>query len=309
MIARALIAVLIALLCGAWEPVKPWPIEDTYTARTIVTGKDERNRPLGFRLCFEDVLVKASGDYRILENKRAHALAVHAHRYITEFSYRDRLEDKPLGDEQGTYDRPHYLTCKFDPKKIDTALRKLHRKPWTGKRPKLVMVIDVDGLKKKGTLTSDGPLDPDMRESLDAAAIRYGMTVVLPSEDALYQMRNLKKLGESEFVVENRLAAASGADIVVSGKLDFVEAELGWVARWSFMGGGTFANWTVKGVNYDGAFRNAIQGVMLALSGNGKPPMLSSPSACATPATPPPRSARTRPHGTAPDARRVACWQ
>jgi hypothetical protein len=306
---RALIAILIALLCGAWEPVKPWPIEDTYTTRVIVTGKDERNRPLGFRLCFEDVLVKASGDYHILENKRVHALAVHAHRYITEFSYRDRLEGKPLGDEQGTYDRPHYLTCKFDPKKIDAILKKLHRKPWTGKRAKLVMVIDVDGLKKKGTLTSDGPLDPDMRESLQNAAIRYGMTVMLPTEDQLYQMKNLKKLGENEFLLEDRLAAAAGADVVVFGRLDFVESELGWVARWNLGSRNPFADWTVKGVNYDGAFRNAIQGVMLTLSGNGLPPSLSSPAACAKPATRPPESRRSRLHGTAPDARSVACWQ
>jgi hypothetical protein len=37
-------------------------LDDAYTTRAVVTGKDERNRPLGFGHCFEDVLVKVCGD-------------------------------------------------------------------------------------------------------------------------------------------------------------------------------------------------------------------------------------------------------
>jgi hypothetical protein len=35
-------------------------VSDIYTTRAVVTGTDDRNRPLGFKLCFEDVLVKVS---------------------------------------------------------------------------------------------------------------------------------------------------------------------------------------------------------------------------------------------------------
>jgi hypothetical protein len=41
---------------------QPDSLDDIYTTRTVVTGQDERNRLLGFRLCFEDVLIKVSGD-------------------------------------------------------------------------------------------------------------------------------------------------------------------------------------------------------------------------------------------------------
>jgi hypothetical protein len=270
--ARPLIAVLVALFCGAWEPVKPWPIEDIYTTRTIVTGKDERNRPLGFRLCFEDVLVKASGDYRLAEDKRVPKLATHAADYITEFTYRDRLEGKPLQDEQGTYDRPHYLTCKFDPKKIDAILKRLGRKPWAGKHPHLVLVVAVHGRKASGMLTSDGPLDPDMRESLEAAAIRYGMTVELPSVATLKKENiTLDTLPKKSAAALQNLATASKAGLPVRGDLTFKETALGWIATWDFDANGKRARWSVRGVNYDAAFRNAVQGVMLALSGNGKP--------------------------------------
>jgi hypothetical protein len=270
--ARALAAVLIALLCGAWEPVKPWPIEDTYTARVIVTGKDERNRPAGFRMCFADVLVRASGDYRLAGDKRVPKLAVHAADYITSFSYRDRLEGKPLGDEQGTYDRPHYLTCKFDPTKIDVILKKLGRKPWTGRHPHLVLVVAVHGRKASGMLTGDGPLDPDMRESLDAAAIRYGMTVELPSVAALQKENiTLDTVPKANAAALKNVAASSKADLAVRGDLTFKESALGWIATWDFEAGGKRVHWSVRGVNYDAAFRNAVEGVMLALSGNGEP--------------------------------------
>src|SRR5215475_10400762 len=126
---------------------QPDSLDDIYTTRAVVTGKDERNRPLGFRLCFEDVLVKASGDASILIDSRFESLAADAARYISTFSYRDRLEGKPVHDEQGTYDRPHFLTCRFDPQKIDGVLKMLGRTPWTGHRPRLVMVVAVHGRK------------------------------------------------------------------------------------------------------------------------------------------------------------------
>ena len=56
-------------------------------------------------------------------------LASSAGQYVSAFSYRDRLEGKPVHDEQGTYDRPHFLTCHFDPQKIDSVLKTLGRKP------------------------------------------------------------------------------------------------------------------------------------------------------------------------------------
>src|SRR4029450_1829386 len=70
---------------------QPDSLDDIYTTRAVVTGKDERNRPLGFKLCFEDVLVKASGDASILIDSRFKSLAADAGRYISTFFYLDRL--------------------------------------------------------------------------------------------------------------------------------------------------------------------------------------------------------------------------
>ena len=178
------LTIALWVFAALWTDVsiaQPDSLDDVYTTRAVVTGKDERNRPLGFKLCFEDVLVKASGDASIVSDSRFETLAAGAGQYVVTFSYRDRLEGKPVHDEQGTYDRPFFLTCHFDPQKIDGVLKTLGRKPWLGHRPRLAMLVVVHGRTNSGILSCDGAFDPDMREALANAARRYGLTVGLPS--------------------------------------------------------------------------------------------------------------------------------
>ena len=122
------LSVFVVVLWTDFSIAQPDSVDDVYTTRAVVTGKDERNRPLGFRLCFEDVLVKVSGDASIVSDRRFNKLASSAGQYVSAFSYRDRLEGKPVHDEQGTYDRPHFLTCHFDPQKIDSVLKSARQK-------------------------------------------------------------------------------------------------------------------------------------------------------------------------------------
>lgn len=251
---------------------QPGGLDDIYTTRAIVTGQDERNRPLGFKLCFADVLVKVSGDASIVTDRRFEALAAAAGQYVSTFSYRDRFEGKPVHDEQGTYDRPHFLTCQFDPQKIDDLLKTLGRKPWPEPRPRLVMMLVVHGRTNSGVLSSDGAFDPDMREALANAALRYGLTVRLPSAATLQS--NQIGLDTAAAIPADRLsriAKESGSDLPLVGELRWSDAALGWVATWRLETNGRRLRWSVSGVNYDEAFRNAVRGVARVLSGNGKP--------------------------------------
>ena len=263
---------IVVVLLASASLAQPSIPEDIYATQAVVTGKDERNRPLGFRLCFEDVLVKASGDTGIVNDKRVAALAANAGQYITSFSYRDRLEGKPIHDEQGSYDRPHFLTCHFDSQKIDGVLKTLGRKPWPAPRPRLVMVIAVKGAKNGGVLSRDGVFDADMRESLSNAARRYGLTVDLPSAATLRD--NRIGIESTKIVAGGRLqkiAASSNGDVPLVGRLRWSDAATGWVATWNLQTGGRRYTWSIRGVNYDEAFRNAVRGAMRALSGNGAP--------------------------------------
>ena len=265
------LCVFVVLWTGS-SIAQPGSLDDVYTTRAVVTGKDERNRPLGFRLCFEDVLIKVSGDASIVTDRRFEALAAVAGQYVSTFAYRDRLAGKPVHDEQGTYDRPHILTCQFDPQKIDDVLKLLGRKPWLARRPRLVMLLAVHGLANNGILSSDGDFDPDMREALANAAQRYGLTVNLPGV-AILQANQINVDTAASISIGRLLSVAelSDSEFPLVGDLRRSDTALGWIVNWRLEVNGQRHRWSVSGVNYDEAFRNAVRGAARVLSGNGDP--------------------------------------
>ena len=277
--ALLLVASSFAGIVHAAETHPPPPIapDDIYTTQAVVTGKDERNRPLGFRLCFEDVLVKASGDAAILDAPQVPALAARAGDYIDSFSYFDRLSGRAIHDEQGSYDRPHFLTCHFNPAKIDNVLQSLGRKTWKGKRPKLAMIVTVQGLKgggreRSGVLAADGDFDADMREALGNAARRYGMMVMLPAAAQL-QAGGVTAATPPKVLRSKAegLTSLAGGDLPLIGDLVWSDKATGWIATWRIEAGGRAFTWSARGINYDEAFRVAMRGALRALSGNGPP--------------------------------------
>jgi hypothetical protein len=266
----ALAAGIISLLACA--PALAVEVENLYLAKAIVTGIGEKNRIPGLVQCLQDVLVRVSGDPRLIGDPAATALAKNVTEYVASFRYRDRLEGIPIHDEQGSYDRPHDLTVDFAPEKIDAALASLGRKPWTTERPLLVMFLGVENTKGSFVLAGDGDQSPYMAESVALASERVGMPVTLPSEATLSEAGlTFDKLASADPEGLEPVARAAGGDLVLAGSLIWSDAEHGWIADWRFRhGGGDFA-WHIRGVGFDDAFRNGLRGAAQILSGNGVP--------------------------------------
>ncbi len=267
----AFIAALLSITgaAGAQELGQP---ADLYTARSIVTGTDMRMRPTGFKICLEDVLVKTSGDQRLLKDPRVAKLGATASDFITEHDYIDRMGNLPIHDDQGTKDRPYYLTCVLDRAKIDAVLATLGHKLWRA-RPTLTLIMAVHGFGKSGVLTDEGDFNPDMRTALTDAATRYGLAVTLPSAAAVdanhLTADNLAKAPTDQL---RHLATRSGGALPLAGTLDWSDADHGWIAHWDLADAEGHAHrWEVKGVNFDEAFYDAVRGAAQILSGNGAP--------------------------------------
>src|SRR5438552_13972107 len=86
------LAALVMLVCGAATAAE---IEDLYQGQTIVTGEREETRGPGFAECLEDVLVKVSGDPRLIGDKRVAEMAQQAGAMVGEFRYHDRMAGIP----------------------------------------------------------------------------------------------------------------------------------------------------------------------------------------------------------------------
>src|SRR5215831_17832930 len=134
------------------------------------------------------------------------------------------------------------------------------------------MLLAVHGRTNSGMLSGDGAFDPDMREALANATQRYGLTVSLPSVATLQS--NQINVDTATITSGDRLARVaelSDSDLSLVGDLRWSDAALGWVATWSLEASGRRHRWSVSGVNYDEAFRNAVRGAARVLSGNGEP--------------------------------------
>lgn len=248
---KALLAAAVPVLwlgaAGTAAAATQDPHLERYAARTIVTGTDLRSRPAGMAACLADVLVKVSGDPTIAGDRRLPALLAQAGSYATDFEYRDRMSGISHHDEQGSSDRPYDLTVRFDPARIDAALRALGRAPWPDPRPLLALHVHVSDAQGAFDLTETAPRGAGMRAAIRDSAEKYGMPAVVPGD-------------------------APPADAVpLPGTLTLSEAALGWVVSWHLERQGRGYAWGVAGVNFDEAFRDGIRGAMQVLSGHGAP--------------------------------------
>lgn len=265
----ALVATLgIVLACLHSPPARAIELTDLYKGETIVTGTREPERLEGFRTVLRDVLVKVSGEPKLLTDETTAALLEDAAAHVIDYEYEDRMKGIPVHDEQGTRDRPYYLRVTFDPAKVDALLARRGLSPWDADRPRLAMFLAVRQGSQYYMLTADGPRGANMRAAVAAASRRRGVPVVLPTRD------NLDSAGLTvdhlNLVAPDALAGATraeGADKPLIGSLVWSEEALGWIARWRLSSKGEEKHWEISGVNFDEAFRFAMEGAAAILSG------------------------------------------
>ena len=264
--ATTLVAVVIAVpLAQPMAPARAGAVDDLYKSTVIVTGFDMRSRPSGFARALHEVLVKLSGEPRLDKDPRVTELAAHADKLVASFDYVDQMAGIPIHDEQGTYDRPYYLTVVFDRAKIDQTLADLGEKPWLGARPVIVPVFDVDRLAKSYLLSSENPAGADQAEAFRDIAADYDIHVRIPTE------AELKAWGVTHGQFPLPTALSTPEQAVVAGTVVFKEDLPGWVGTWHFKWRDAEYNWEISGVNFDSAFRNAIRGVLRVVSGHDGP--------------------------------------
>ncbi len=247
-----------------------------YRAQSVTNGEGEVNRARGLAPALEEVLVKVSGDPRLIGDPRVLEMTRHAADYVTGFTYVDLLNNRPPNHEQGTYDRPKYLIADFDPGRIDALLASFGRKPWPLPRPETVAFFDITPMKGDGftlahhdggQLDGGGQLAKDMRAALTSAAKRAGLPLALLRPRDVETIRQAKP--EPAALAE--AAGALGGASLLAGSMAWRPEATGWVGDWRLVFAGKEYRWQVRGVGFDDAFRNAVRGAAQIMSGNGQP--------------------------------------
>jgi hypothetical protein len=177
----------------------------------------------------------------------------------------------PHHDEQGTRDRPYDLIVRFQPAKIDAALRSLGRAPWAASRPRVVVFVGMRNLLASYMLADDGDRGLE-REALTAAGMRRGVPLILPSQATLSQAGlSFETLPAADLSRLDAAAQAIGGDLALVGRMAWSDEAMSWVADWRLLSAGTTNQWQVRSVTFDDGFRKALGGAAQILSGNGQP--------------------------------------
>jgi hypothetical protein len=267
----ALFAVLLSWVAVVRDD-SPGFTGNLYQSRAIVTGEREETRLPVFGQCLKDVLKKVSGDPDIDRDSRVERFASQAQTYVKAFSYRDRMEGIPTHDEQGTRDRPYDLTVDFHPEKVDELLQALGQKPWTARRPTVVVMLAVQYEARSYLLTGDADEGLAQRESFMSAAWLTGMPMVLPSTMTFNEAgMSAEKLATAKPEDLKEIARASGGGNVLVGSIAWNKGMLGWKGDWRLYSADLPFHWQIQNVNFDAAFRSAMRGAAQVLSGNGEP--------------------------------------
>ncbi len=245
-------------------------VGDLYRARANVTGQREDTRNPALLQGFRDVLVKVSGDARLVSDPSIDHL--YSPKAASGYSYRDLMADIPKHDEQGTRDRPFEITIDYDKTRIDSALAALGRQPWSASRPKVVIFLAVKIADTIYVLSDKNDYGDLQRKSFGLAARRYGIPIEFPSDELLQKSSlDFNSLLDPKPDALGTAANEAGGDIALAGSLIFSDELAGWIADWRLTTNGVTHHWGIKGVNFDEAFRTAIRGTAQILSGNGDP--------------------------------------
>jgi hypothetical protein len=242
-------------------------LSELYRASMIVTGEREETRFPAIEECFAMAMAKASGNRDIVDNPKFQQWASRARSFVWSYTYHDRLFGRQIHDEQGTRDRPFDLTVQFDKAMLDEALADMGEKPWPSPRPKLLVLIGVKDMAKSYILAEGETQGQDLREAFEDASERFGFPIVFAGTSALDAERiTYGTLAAPDQTALQKIAESRGADYVLTGHLDWDSKALGWVGTWRLNLIAKSPTWTISGVNFDAAFRDAVGGAAQVVS-------------------------------------------
>jgi hypothetical protein len=259
---------LMLWLAALPPPLRAAETGEIYRATVIVTGEREETRYPGIGECFALMMQKVSGNPDIAVSPGFGKIAERARAFVWSYTYHDRLFGRPLGDEQGTRDRPFDLTVQFEQRMVDDALAGLGTRPWPEPRPKLAVVVGVRDMVRDYVLSDGQQLGAGMRDAFGDASRRFAVAVVFPSAAEVGEASvSYGGIAQPDAARLAGLAHRLGADHVLAGRLEWVAAEHGWRGRWALADLPGAPAWQISGVNFDAAFRNALGGAAKILSG------------------------------------------
>ncbi|WOJ93538.1 DUF2066 domain-containing protein [Congregibacter variabilis] len=223
---RQFVATLLFLQCALlWnQGVQAEIVDDIYTARLVVEGRDTRSLNAARRAGLAEVLIKASGDPQAPQSAEVLKALDSSQTYLLGYSYEEEADGTVL------------LRMEYDEQAVQQLLREAGLRLWTANRPLVLtwLVISDEQGRRFASVDAAPQADSVLRESF----VRRGV----PLQTPLYDLMDTAAIspGEAWRQSSPALMEASsryrGAE-VLAGRVARL-SDGSWVGDWRYLDNG-----------------------------------------------------------------------
>ncbi|WP_067657380.1 DUF2066 domain-containing protein [Ferrimonas marina] len=147
-------------------PARAVTVADLFIGEVAVGSRSNQDRQLGVRDALAQVLVRNTGDSRILEQDAARAMIRQAESYLLSYGYRS-------GDDLK-------LQVRFDAQRIQSQLQQAQLPVWGAQRPQTLIWLAEQAPEGAPELVTD---TSEVSDSLALASSERGVPVLMPLMD------------------------------------------------------------------------------------------------------------------------------
>ena len=237
-----------------WSPAWAVKVTTLYEVEVPVASQASNARAAAIREGLEEVLVRLTGDHRIVEEKAIINGLNKADYYVQEYAY----------STPDVHAATYMLNIKFNQRDVSRLLRKAGMKQWGSIRPLvLVWLATISDQHQVDILGVD--MGSSMLERFRRQGKRFGLPLIFPMMD----MADMNKVSAESItsVVLPELKSASDRyepDALLIGTIEYDDDA--YQGRWSLVISDKTWDWTTSGATQEEAVSAVLEHVSQLLS-------------------------------------------
>lgn len=216
-------------------------IPNLYNAQIPVATQNPADRNAALQAAYNSVLIKVTGNNRIVQNIQIKKSAANIEQYIQQYSYQTNTDTN-----SNAY--PYQLVVQFDPEAVNQTLIAAKLPIWGQDRPLTIFWIatTINGEQRLLSASDSGPIS----NALDKAAQVYALPILFPILDLsdLNQLSVTDVLGRFVApVVQASVRYGSNAIVMIN----IEQQNNQWKSLWTLVTANAPQSWQVQGGNID----------------------------------------------------------
>lgn len=216
-------------------------VSNLYNAQIPVATQTPADRATALQMAYSSVLIKVTGDSKVMQNNQIKKNAANVEQYIQQYSYQTNTDST-----SNTY--PYQLMVQFDPEAINRTLITAKLPIWGQDRPLTIFWIatTINGEQRLLSASDTGPIS----NTLDKAAQVYALPILFPILD----LNDLNQLSVTDIVgrfiapvVQASVRYGSNAIVMIN----IEQQNKQWTSLWTLVTANAPQSWQVQGANID----------------------------------------------------------